>query len=107
MIKVEAIKPFTLGRFNEITNIVRKGADTPGLLNTGDTFECSKDLAEYLTGKNDRGMVVVKVIEVIPDEVVEEKAEEKVEESVKIERPKVEDLKKAIKKTAKKKISKK
>ena len=70
------IKPFTLGRFNEITNIVRKGVDIPGQLNIGDIFECSQELAEYLTGKNDRGMIVVKVIEVIPYKVIEEKIEE-------------------------------
>ena len=91
MIKVEVIKPFTLGRFNEITNIVRKGVDMPGQLNIGDIFECSQELAEYLTGKNDRGMIVVKVIEVIPDKVIEEK----------IEKPKVEELKEVIKKTIK------
>lgn len=77
MIKVEVIKPFTLGRFDEIKNIVRKGLNTPGQLNIGDTFECSKDLAEYLTGANDKQMVVVKIIEVIPEKVVEPKEEVK------------------------------
>lgn len=69
MIKVEAIKPFTLGRFDEIKNIQRKSVEKYGMLYTGDTFECSKELAEYLTGKNDKGNVVVKIIEVIPEEV--------------------------------------
>ena len=67
MIKVEVITQFTLGRFNEIKNIQRRSVDTEGMLYVGDTFECSKELAEYLTGKNDRGNVVVKIIEVIPD----------------------------------------
>jgi len=66
-IKCEAIKPFTLGRFDEISNIVRKSNELKGMLYTGDTFECSQDLAEYLTGKNERGNVVVKIIEVIPE----------------------------------------
>ena len=67
IIKVEAIKPLTLERFDEIKNsIVRKGIDTYGQLNVGDTFECSQDLAEYLTGKNSRGMIVVKITEIIP-----------------------------------------
>lgn len=96
MIKVEAIQQFTLGRFNEISNLTRKRTDVPGTIFTGDTFECSKELAEYLTGKNDKGVVVVKVIEVIPDKVVEEKKEE----------PKVE-IKSIIKKATKKKSSKK
>ena len=68
MIKVEVIKQFTLGRFNEVTNLVRKSADKEGMLYVGDTFECSKEMAEYLTGKNDRGNVVVKIIEVTPEE---------------------------------------
>ena len=67
MVKVEAITQFTLGRFNEITNLVRKSVEKEGMLFVGDTFECTKEMAEYLTGKNDRGNVVVKVIEVIPD----------------------------------------
>jgi hypothetical protein len=70
MIKVEAIQQFTLGRFNEISNLIRKRTEVPGTIFTGDTFECSKELAEYLTGKNDKGVVVVKVIEVIPNEVI-------------------------------------
>ena len=97
MIKVEAIKPFTLGKFNEITNIVRKGADTPGQLNVGDTFECTQEMAEYLTGKNNKGMVVVKIIEVIPEKV--EIKEEPKKEEPKIIKP---IIKKSIKKSSKK-----
>ena len=66
VIKVQVIKPFTLGRFNEITNIIRKNIENDGMLFEGDIFECSQDLAEYLTGKNEKGDVVVKIIEVIP-----------------------------------------
>ena len=88
MIKVEAITQFTLGRFNEIKNIKRRSVEKEGMLFVGDTFECTQEMAEYLTGKNDRGNIVVKIIEVIPEEVKEE--------------PKVE-----IKKTTKKKTSKK
>lgn len=68
MIRVEAIQQFTLGKFDEIKNIQRKSVEQYGMLYVGDTFECSQELAEYLTGKNDRGNVVVKVIEVIPEE---------------------------------------
>ena len=79
MVKVEAIENFTLGRFNELTNIKRKSVDTPGQLNEGDVFECTNELYEYLNGNNAKGKVVVKLIEVIPDEkpeikdIVEEK----------------------------------
>ena len=67
MIKVEAIEKFTLGKFNELKNIVRKSVDTPGQLNEGDVFECTAEMYEYLNGKNAKGKVVVKLIEVMPD----------------------------------------
>lgn len=87
MVRVEATEPFTLGKFNELKNIRRASIDTPGQLNTGDIFECTNEMYEYLNGKNGKGKVVVKLIEVIPDEVKEE--------------PKVE-VKPTIKKTTKK-----
>lgn len=78
MIKVEAIKDFTLGRFNELKNIKRKNEknNEKGKLYTGDTFECPKDLTEYLNGKNDYGHVVINIIEVIPEENILDKIEE-------------------------------
>ena len=67
MIKCEVIEPFTLERFNELTNIVRANIDTPGQLNVGDTFNCKKDMADYLLGGNRNNIPYVKIIEVIPD----------------------------------------
>lgn len=70
MIKVEAIIDFSLARFNEITNLTRvnkENADNK-MLFIGDTFECNKNLADYLTGKNAKGVVAVKILEVIPEE---------------------------------------
>lgn len=66
MIKLEVLEPFTLSRFNELKNIMRKSIDTGEQLNTGDTFECEKDLADYLLGKNDYNKAFVKIIEVMP-----------------------------------------
>ena len=71
MIKLQAIESFTLGRFDELENIERVGQDTYGRLNTGDKFECTKDLADYLLGDNPVKRAVVKVIEVIPEKKVE------------------------------------
>lgn len=65
-IKCEAIVDFTLARFSEIYDIERRTIEQNGKLFTGDKFKCSKELAEYLAGKNDKGNVVVKIIEVIP-----------------------------------------
>ena len=94
MIRVEVITQFTLGKFDEIKDsIVRKSVDTEGMLYVGDTFECTKEMADYLTGKNEKGNVVVKVIEIIPDEI---KEEPKVE--IKEEKPKTTKKKKTTKK---------
>ena len=68
MIKCEAIQEFTLGRFNELQNIQRP-IDTGNKLSIGDTFECSKELADYLLGNNPKNFVAVKVIEVIPEKL--------------------------------------
>lgn len=100
MVKCEVIKDFTLGRFDELKNIERKGLDTKGRLYVEDTFECEKDLADYLMGDNAKGEVVVKVIEIVPEK---EKEEIKVEKIEKV----IEEKPKATKKTTKKKTSKK
>ena len=93
MIKCEALESFTLGRFNEVKNIVRKGIDTPGQLNEGDVFECPKDLADYLLGGNRFNKAFVRVIEVIPEE---EKSI--IETSFTLRKPTKETIKKATKK---------
>ena len=67
MIKCEVIKEFTLERFDELKNIERKIFNTKGKLYVGDIFECTEEMAEYLTGKNEKGSIVVKVIEVKPE----------------------------------------
>lgn len=77
VVKVEVIKQFTLERFNEIKNIQRKLVAKYGMLFVGDTFECSKEMTEYLTGKNDKGNVVVKIIEIIPEEKPKKKTSKK------------------------------
>ena len=76
MIKVEVIEQFTLQRFDELQNIERVGAEQKGKLFVGDKFECTEELAKYLTGENPLGKVVVKVVEVKPikeAKIVEEK----------------------------------
>ena len=77
MIKVKALQEFTYGKFNEIKNLERHdiNKNEQGRLYEKDTFECTKEMAEYLTGKC--GYTLVKVIEVIPEEVKEEKPKTK------------------------------
>ena len=62
MIRLEATKMFSLQRFNELTDITRKGNSAIGQIYIGDRFNCKYDLAKYLLDNQ-----VVKVIEVIPE----------------------------------------
>lgn len=100
MIKVKALREFTYGKFDKITNLERydKEKNQDGRLYEKDTFECTDDMAKYLTGGC--GYVLVKVIEVIPEEVpVVENVEEKIEE---IKESAKEEVKKKNKKSKKK-----
>ena len=70
MIKVEVIEEFTLGRYDEIKDtLIRKSREEKGKLFVGDIFECTEDMAEYLTKTNKEQRPFIKVIEVIPKEI--------------------------------------
>lgn len=73
MVKVEVIEDFTLQKFDELKNIIRKKLDAKGSLFIGDIFICTEEMADYLTGNNDLNKKVVKIIEVIPEKEKEEK----------------------------------
>ncbi len=67
MIRVEVIEQFTLKDYENIKDsIKRKSIDVKGTLFVGDTFECDEDMVKYLTGNNEQGKTVIKVIEVEP-----------------------------------------
>lgn len=66
MIKVEVIENFDLKDFDKLKNIQRKNSDVKGRLFVGDTFQCDKEMADYLTGNNALNKIVVKVIEIEP-----------------------------------------
>lgn len=81
MVKVRALQEFTYGNFDKITNLVRhdNNKDQHGRLYAKDEFECTQEMATYLTGGC--GYVLVKILEVIPEEVPTiENVEEKIEE---------------------------
>jgi len=84
MIKVEVIKEFTYRNFDELEDIKRRRINTKGKLYVGDTFKCDEKTAKYLTGENDKGEVVVKIIEVIP----EKKKEQTIKKSTKSKKKK-------------------
>lgn len=100
MIKCEVVKEFTLGKFEELKNIKRRNQNTKGKLFVGDTFECDKEMVDYLMGNNKKNETVVKVIEVIPEVKEDTKIECKDEEVEKL-------FKETTKKSKKKKHSKK
>lgn len=80
MIKVEVIEEFTLDRFDEIkATLVRKNEERneEKHLYVDDTFECKRDLADYLMGENRFKRAFVKIIEVVPDEVKKDDGEQK------------------------------
>lgn len=69
MIKVEVInEDFTLKKFDELKNIIRKSKEEKGKLFKGDIFECDEKMVDYLTGNNPLNKVVVRVIEIMPKE---------------------------------------
>lgn len=108
MIKVEVVKEFTLERFGEIENLKRKSIDPgKGRLLVGDIFECTRSLADYLMGGNEKKVVVVKVIEVTPKE--EKKVN--IKPDIKIEETNIEEIiektKEIVKQKPKKKKTKK
>lgn len=81
MVKVRALQEFTYGNFDKIINLVRHDNNKAqhGRLYAKDEFECTQEMATYLTGGC--GYVLVKILEVIPEEVPTiENVEEKIEE---------------------------
>lgn len=71
MVRAEVTTEVDVGRFNEITEVIRRNAqnDTEGHLFVGDIVLCNDDIAEYLNGNNRNKVSYVKIIEVIPEEV--------------------------------------
>lgn len=96
MVKVEVIEEFTLEKFDELKNLVRAKDEKveENLLKVGDTFECDKKMADYLTGNNPLNKVVVKVIEIMPEKEIQKAIDEAVQE---------EKIKPTRKRTSKKK----
>lgn len=94
MINCEVIKEFTLGRFKELQNIVRKNKakNEDGTLYVGDTFECSKDIADYLSGNNKDKEIVIKLIHVPKQDV--KKKESIMEEDMTIKKSRTKKSKK-------------
>ena len=66
MVKVEIIEQFALKDYNKV-KIIKKQSSKVDLFLKGDIFECDDTMAEYLLGKNSQGLVVAKILEIIPN----------------------------------------
>lgn len=101
MIRCEVVEKFTLKKFNELQNIERFSKEHEdkkynGYLFAKDKFECSQEMAEYLTGNNPLKKQVVRIIEVQPEK--EEKPEIQITTETTPEKPKATKKKKSSKK---------
>lgn len=70
MVKVIVIEKFSyFGKFDLLKNLVRANTskNDEGYLYVNDIFECTEDIAEYLTKTNKLNRPFVKILEVIPD----------------------------------------
>ena len=68
MVKVQAIRQFTLSDYDKIKDTLqRKTINRDGTIFEDDIFECNETMAKYLMGNNDNGVIVVKVLEYIPE----------------------------------------
>jgi len=108
MIKCEVIENFTLEKFNQLKNVNKVISRKDNEFGVKDTFECDKEMADYLTGNNALNKVVVRVIEVEPKIIPIPNAKSEEVEIIPIPNAKVEDVKiMPLKSTKKKKTSKK
>lgn len=87
MIKCEVIENFTLEKFNQLKNVNKVISRKDNEFGVKDTFECDKEMADYLLGNNVLNKKVVKVIEVqkIPEVKNVDETIERIEESAKEE----------------------
>ncbi len=76
MIKCEVIEKFTLENFNKLKNVKKVMNRKENEFGVKDTFECDKEMVDYLTGNNPLNKVVVKVIEVEPEKTIEARIED-------------------------------
>lgn len=102
MIKVEVIEKFTLEDYKKLKNVKKVVVRKENEFGVGDTFECDKEMVDYLTGNNAFKKEVVKVIEVKPEKIKKNELGNPIGTREFEEKPK----KKTTKKTTKKKKEK-
>ena len=71
MVRVEVIDGCDFGRYDEISNLKRAGRELTGHLFVGDTFDCTKELADYLIIDNPLHRPFVRIIETYDEPKVE------------------------------------
>lgn len=77
MKKVQAIIDFTYSKYNKIENLKPVNKKEKGKIFNGDIFEVEDTEVKYLTGKNEKKLVAVKVLEETKE--ITKKAKKKIE----------------------------
>lgn len=67
MIKAKVIENFNFARKNELKNLEKRNTSTE-MLEVGDIFECTKEMADYLLGDNSFKRAFIEIIEAKPEE---------------------------------------
>lgn len=63
MNKVEVTEYFTLEEFDKLKNIVKLEKREENEFASGDTFECTDKMVDYLMGNNPANMSVIRVLQ--------------------------------------------
>ena len=88
MIKCEVIENFTLKNYDQLKNVNKREKRKDNEFGIKDTFECSEEMVDYLTGNNVLNKTVVKVVEIDPVKKEKTPKEEIIEETKVEEKPK-------------------
>lgn len=70
MLRVKVTEYFTLKAFDELQNIKRydeKNRNNDGELYVGDTFDCTEEMCNYLSGDNKFKKTFVQVVDILPN----------------------------------------
>lgn len=69
MVVLKVTKEFTLGEFHKLKNIVRANPRKcdEGRLYVNDEFECDKEMADYIRGKNRFKESYADIVKIIPE----------------------------------------
>jgi len=77
MVKVKVIENFSLKEFDKIVNLKRASTGENGKLKVNDEFECTEEMAKYLLGENKYNKPYIEIIEIEPKEKIKKTTKKK------------------------------